>query len=315
MPQAVYLQTARDGELRKRVRRARNLLNPCAVCPRNCNVDRPAEQRGFCRIGQRAMVSSYGPHHGEETPLVGRGGSGTIFFTSCNLGCVFCQNFEISHELGGREVEAEELADTMVGLQRRGCHNINFVTPSHVVPQILEALEVAVVKGLTVPLVYNSGGYDSVETLRLLDGIVDIYMPDLKCMSPAFGEEYLNASNYPEIAKAAIREMHRQVGDLAIDEDGVAMRGLLVRHLVMPGGLADTDKAMAFLADEISRDTYVNVMDQYRPCGRAPEFQPIAASLTAQEYEEAVAAAKRAGVHRLDSRVGLRVLFRRNRGR
>lgn len=305
-----YIRLAEAGELTQRVAAARELLNPCCVCPRNCNVDRLAEQRGFCRVGSRAIVSSYSPHFGEEDPLVGRHGSGTIFFSSCNLGCVFCQNFEISHLMEGREVEAAELAAMMLELQRMQCHNINFVTPSHVVPQILEALELAVSKGLTVPLVYNSGGYDSVETLQLLDGVFDIYMPDFKCVDVEVSKEYLTAEDYYEVAKAALVEMHRQVGDLVINEDGIAERGLLVRHLVMPDGLAGTEEAMRFLAEEISPDTYVNVMAQYRPAGNAHEHPRIDRPISDEEHRVAVEAAKRAGIHRLDSRIARRLVIR-----
>jgi putative pyruvate formate lyase activating enzyme len=300
MSEPAYLALAHSDELRRRAALAIEPLRTCCLCPRNCNVDRLAEQKGFCQTGSRALVASYGPHFGEESPLVGMQGSGTIFFASCNLRCVFCQNYEISHRIEGEEIEPADLATIMLRLQRMGCHNINFVTPSHVVPQILAALEIAGAGGLCVPLVYNSGGYDSLEELRLLDGIVDIYMPDLKCMDRAVAREYLTAEDYPEVAQAAIREMHRQVGDLVVDSRGIAVRGLWVRHLVMPNGLAGTEAAMRFLADEISHDTYVNVMNQYRPCGRAREYPLLHSALTAQEYRAAVEAARRAGLHRLD---------------
>jgi len=311
MPDAAYVELARSGELARRVEQARERLRRCELCPRNCGVDRLAEgPKGFCRTGVRAIVSSFAPHFGEEAPLVGRHGSGTIFFASCNLRCVFCQNFEISHLMEGRAVEAEELAAMMLRLQSLGCHNINLVTPSHVVPQILEALAVAVERGLRVPLVYNTGGYDSVETLRLLDGVVDIYMPDLKTLDSQVAAAYLTAEDYPEVARAAIAEMHRQVGDLVLDSEGIALRGLLVRHLVMPGDLATTEEAMRFLAEEISPETYVNLMDQYRPCGRAAEFPEINRRPTVSEYNRALEAARRAGIRRFDSRDRRRFLFR-----
>ncbi|MCX8036184.1 MAG: radical SAM protein [Candidatus Sumerlaeia bacterium] len=302
-----YLKLFRSGELHKRATAAHQALAHCTLCPRNCGVNRLNNELGYCRTGARAIVSSFGPHFGEEEPLVGRGGSGTIFFASCNLCCVFCQNFEISHEMEGREVEPPSLAGIMLHLQDAGCHNINFVTPSHVVPQILAALELAVERGLRLPLVYNTGGYDALETLRLLDGIVDIYMPDLKCMDREVARTYLTAEDYPDVVRAALREMHRQVGDLVLDDRGIALRGLLVRHLVMPNGLAGTDAAMRFLADEISRNTYVNVMAQYRPCGLADHYAPLARPISGAEYRAAVEAALAAGLTRLDERVARRL--------
>ncbi|MBM3333601.1 radical SAM protein [Candidatus Sumerlaeota bacterium] len=308
--EAAYIALARSGELKRRIEQAREQLRHCQLCPRNCAVDRLGGEQGFCQTGARAMVSSASPHFGEEDPLVGRCGSGTIFFTSCNLKCVFCQNFDISHLGEGREVEPDELASMMLALQRMGCHNINFVTPTHVVPQILEALEVAIENGLRVPLVFNTGGYDSVETLRLLDGVVDIYMPDLKFMDRDAAGRYVNAEDYPDAAKEAMREMRRQVGDLVLDDDGIALRGLLVRHLVMPNGLAGADEAMRFLANEISRDTYVNVMAQYRPCGFAHKYIGINRPINSGEYRAAVDAAIAAGLHRLDSRARPQRVFR-----
>ena len=221
-------------------------MSPCRVCPRRCKVDRLSDEKGICQTGAKAVVSSYAPHFGEESPLVGSGGSGTIFFTHCNLLCLFCQNYEISHLGQGLETDAGQLASMMVSLQRQGCHNINFVTPSHVVPQILAALPKAIEKGLTVPLVYNSSGYDSPETLKLLEGIIDIYMPDFKFWNRESAKRYAKAPDYPEVAQKAILEMHRQVGDLVMDDEGVAVKGLLVRHLVMPGGLEETREDIAF---------------------------------------------------------------------
>ena len=302
MSQAGYLKLHQEGKLAGIIEESTKRLSPCMVCPRHCRVDRLAGEKGVCRTGSRAIVSSYAPHFGEESPLVGSGGSGTIFFTNCNLLCLFCQNYEISHLGQGIETDSGQLASMMVSLQRQGCHNINFVTPSHVVPQIVAALPKAVDKGLTIPLVYNSSGYDSPETLKLLEGIIDIYMPDFKFWHQETAKRYAKAPDYPEVARQALLEMHRQVGDLVVGDDGVAVRGLLVRHLVMPGGLDETGEIMRFLAQEISRDTYVNVMDQYRPCGKAYECPPIDRRLTNEEYREALRSAKDAGLHRLDEK-------------
>jgi len=294
--------------LAKRIAAARGRLSPCRVCPRQCKVDRLADEKGVCRTGAKAVISSYAPHFGEESPLVGSGGSGTIFLTHCNLLCVFCQNYEISHLGQGVETDEGQLASMMVSLQRQGCHNINFVTPSHVVPQIIAALPKAINKGLTVPLVYNSSGYDEVETLQLLHGIFDIYMPDFKFWTRDSAKRFAKAPDYPEVARKAILEMHRQVGDLVLDKEGVATRGLLVRHLVMPGGLDETREIVRFLAREVSVDTYVNIMDQYRPCGRAHQYSPIDRRLTNDEFQEALKLAGEAGLQRLDEKDWLRIL-------
>jgi putative pyruvate formate lyase activating enzyme len=250
-----YLHLYESGELTVRIEKSPAVLEECRLCPRRCKVNRLADQKGVCKTGWLAMVASYAPHFGEEAVLVGESGSGTIFFSHCNLGCVFCQNYSISHLGEGNEVASDRLAAMMIGLQEMGCHNINFVTPSHVVAQILEALPEAIAKGLRVPLVYNSSGYDSVETLALLDGVVDIYMPDFKFWDRESSLRLAGALDYPERARAAITEMHRQVGDLIIDKRGIARRGLLVRHLVMPAGLAETRSILEFLADKISADT------------------------------------------------------------
>ena len=231
---AAYLRLAAKGELHNRVECARRILEDCELCPRCCHVNRLKGELGQCRTGERAVVSSYGPHFGEEAPLVGTGGSGTIFFAHCNLHCVFCQNCSISQLGEGSEVSSQDLAHMMLSLQHRGCHNINLVTPTHVVPQILEALELAVADGLNIPLVYNCGGYESVDTLRLLDGIVDIYMPDMKYADSSIARQYSGVEDYAAVNRAAVKEMHRQVGDLQIDDQGIAVRGLLVRHLVLP---------------------------------------------------------------------------------
>jgi putative pyruvate formate lyase activating enzyme len=264
-------------------------------------VDRTAGETGTCKTGRRAVVASYNAHFGEERPLVGRNGSGTIFFSHCSLQCNFCQNYEISHLGEGCAVADDQLATIMLELQQAGCHNINLVTPSHVVPQILNAVYLAAQQGLSLPLVYNCSGYDRVETLQLLDGIVDIYMPDFKFWNAEVARDTCNAPDYPELAQHALLEMHRQVGDLVIDKtSGLAVKGILVRHLVLPGGLAGTAKIMAFLANSLSRNTYVNVMSQYRPCGRAREMPALAVALSPAEYDQAVRAAKAAGITRLD---------------
>jgi putative pyruvate formate lyase activating enzyme len=263
-------------------------------------VNRLAGENGKCHITKKVMVSSYGPHFGEEAPLVGSHGSGTIFFTYCNLRCVFCQNYTISQRGEGSEVDKEKLARMMLSLQDKGCHNINLVSPTHVVPYILDALELAADMGLHLPLVYNSGGYDSVETLELLEGIVDIYMPDMKYSDDRTAEQLSGIKNYPLINKAAIKEMHRQVGDLQIDQEGIAQRGLLVRHLVLPNGLAGTREMVRFLAREVSDNTYVNIMAQYHPCHRAFDISSVARSPSKQEFQEAIDLAQQQGLHRLD---------------
>lgn len=306
---SAYLRALEEGTLQSKVEQARELMIQCRVCPRFCAVNRLEDETGFCLTGRLAIVSSAGPHFGEESPLVGSGGSGTIFFASCNLKCIFCQNFEISNLMEGKQADARRLADVMLGLQRAGCHNINFVTPSHVVPQILEAVHLGALDGLNVPLVYNTGGYDLVETLEILDGVVDIYMPDLKFMDSRISDVLMSAPDYPERVKAAVREMHRQVGDLAIDEQGIATRGLLVRHLVMPDGIAGTREAMRFLATEVSTNTFVNIMNQYRPCGRAFAHPSTNRSLTRAEYLQAIEEAREEGITRLDERVGYRLRF------
>lgn len=296
---ASYRRLWEAGQLQERVTLARERLRNCQVCPRHCQVNRLEGEKGFCQVGSQAFVASYGPHFGEEKPLRGKHGSGTIFLGSCNLRCVYCQNYEISHLREGRDVSPDELAEMMLSLQDQGCHNINFVTPSHQVPQMLEGLLIAAERGLSVPLVYNTSAYDDVDTLRLLDGIVDIYLPDFKYADPDYGLRYSKVEDYPTFAKIAFKEMHRQVGDLVMDEEGIAIRGLLVRHLVLPGGLAGTSQVMRFLAEEISKDTYVNVMDQYRPCFRAFEHPPLDRRITQDEFDQAVEACKACGLHRL----------------
>ncbi len=298
---ASYLSLAASGELAKRVEAAYRHLEDCDLCARYCRVNRRKGIEGaVCRTGERALVSSYGAHHGEEDPLRGREGSGTIFFAWCNLRCVFCQNWDISQRGIGREVEPREIADMMLELQATGCHNINLVSPSHVVAQVIAAVDDAAARGLRLPLVYNTGGYDSLEALALLDGVVDIYMPDMKYGDSALARKYSKVRDYVAVNRAAVKEMHRQVGDLALDERGIAQRGLLVRHLVMPNGIAGSEQVLSFLANDISRNTYLNLMEQYRPCYRADGFPGIDRSVSGEEYRVALAIAARYGLSRLD---------------
>jgi len=271
------------------------VLASCVLCPRKCRVNRLAGEIGYCGVGADPVIASSGPHFGEEPPLVGRRGSGTVFFTGCNLGCVFCQNYEISHIKEGRRCTVDALADVMLQLQALGCHNVNWVTPTHQAPAIMAALEMARSSGLTVPTVFNCGGYESVETLRMIEGRVDIYMPDAKFSRRETAERYCSAPDYPESMKAALKEMRRQVGDLVI-RDGVAVRGLLVRHLVMPDHGDESKEVLDFLANEVSPDTYVNIMDQYRPAYRAHEFPQISRPVSRAEYLDAMGHAERLGL-------------------
>ncbi len=295
-----YLRLLENGELRRRASEAADALADCTLCPRQCHADRRRDvSQSYCQTGRAALVASAFAHHGEEDCLRGRQGSGTIFFCQCNLRCVFCQNFDISRRSSGRTVSDEQLARIMLDLQDQGCHNINLVTPSHVVPQILEALAVAAERGLLLPLVYNSGGYDRPETLRLLEGVIDVYMPDFKFWNSATARELARAEDYPQTARAALKEMHRQVGDLVLDRRGLARRGLLVRHLVMPGGLEETRGILRFLAREISSETFVNIMPQYRPAGLAARYPSITRPLSRAEYEQALSLARAEGLRRL----------------
>ncbi len=302
-----YRALLSTGELRRRVQFAYDRLHACDFCGRKCRVDR-YETVGVCRTGVQARVSSYGPHFGEEDPLRGYRGSGTIFFAWCNLNCQYCQNYDISQLGHGQEVEPEDIAAMMLALQAQGCHNINFVSPTHVLAPILAAVLIAAEAGLRLPLVWNTGGYDSLEALALLDGVVDIYMPDMKYADAEIAHRYSRVRDYPAVNQAAVKEMHRQVGDLVLDKRGIALRGLLVRHLVLPGGLAGTAEIARFLAEEVSRNTYINIMDQYRPCYRAHEYPPLDRPITRQEHEAAVEAAREAGLHRFDRRAP-RLLF------
>ncbi len=296
-----YLSLLRSGELKKRVELAQIHMKNCDLCPRYCHVDRyQGSQGAICRTGELAVVHSFTPHHGEEQPLSGWTGSGTVFFSHCNLRCLFCQNWDISHKGMGVETSTEKLAGMMLSLQQLGCHNINFVSPSHVVAQIIEAVLLAAEGGLRLPLVFNTGGYDSIEALGLLDGIIDIYMPDMKYADADIAHRYSRIKEYPTINQRAVKEMHRQVGDLILDEQGIAKRGLLIRHLVLPNRLAGANELMAFIAQELSKDTYINIMAQYHPCYRADDHPPLDRPINQHEYLQAVEIAHRHGLHRLD---------------
>ncbi len=299
-----YLELLRSGELEERVKSAYEHLSDCDLCGWECHIDR-RERTGACKTGMQALVSSYGPHHGEEDPLRGWRGSGTIFFAWCNLRCQFCQNYDISQLGHGRAVTPAQLATMMLELQEQGCHNINFVSPSHVVAQILAATLIAAQAGLRLPLVYNTGGYDSPAALALLDQVFDIYMPDIKYADERIAKKCSKIPNYPATNQAAIKEMHRQVGDLVLDEQGIAQRGLLVRHLVMPNALAGTTEIARFLALNVSVDTYINVMGQYRPSYKADRYEELNRPPTRQELEDARRAVQDAGLHRLDRRRGV----------
>lgn len=299
-----YLKLFRSGELQERAKKAVAWLADCRACPRDCGVNRLENKTAVCKTGRLAIVSSYFPHFGEEDCLRGWNGSGTIFFSMCNLRCVFCQNFDISQIKSGRETSPEALAQMMLELQHLGCHNINFVTPEHVVPQILEALPLAVERGLRLPIVYNTSAYDALESLHLMDGIVDIYMPDFKFWDERLSLKYLKAKDYPAAARQALKEMHRQVGPLKMDERGLAKQGILVRHLVMPDDIANTQAIMEFLATELSPDTYVNIMDQYRPAGKVSrdKYEVINRPTIRAEVRQAIQTAREAHLWRFDQR-------------
>ena len=309
--EAAYRRLLRDGELDERVCRARDELRACRACPRACAVDRTAGELGVCRTGREAIVASAFAHVGEESCLVGRRGSGTIFFSRCNLHCVFCQNHDLSQRRDGVECTPERIAELALQLQGWGCHNVNFVTPEHVVPQVVEAIAVAAGCGLRVPIVYNTSAYDSLASLKLLDGLVDIYMPDFKFWEPESARRYSDAEDYPERAREALREMHRQVGPLRCDADGVALRGVLVRHLVLPEMVAESAAILRWLATELSVDTYVNVMVQYHPChqvGTRDEtgqirFPELNRRPAPEELAAAATAAREAGLWRLEGTV------------
>ncbi len=300
-----YIHCYESGELDRRVDEAVASLADCHVCPWDCGINRLEDEWRVCRTGRYARVASYFPHFGEEDCLRGWNGSGTIFFAWCNLRCVFCQNFDISQQKAGEEVRPQELAAIMLELQKIGCHNINFVTPEHVVPQVLEALPHAIRGGLRLPIVYNTSAFDSLQSLRHMEGIVDIYMPDIKYWRDDSAKRYVKSPQYPAAARAAIAEMHRQVGPLQLDERGLARRGVLVRHLLMPDSLDETGEIMRFLSDDISPDTYVNIMSQYRPAGKVggDNYAEINRRVTPEEMQLAFTVAREAGLHRFDERI------------
>ncbi|MBS7651079.1 radical SAM protein [Candidatus Bathyarchaeota archaeon] len=296
----VYLSSYENGVLDERLERLYKILESCELCPRKCRVNRMRGERGYCKSGMEVMVSSFNPHFGEEDPLVGTGGSGTVFLTNCNLLCVYCQNYEISHLGYGSAVREDKVAEYMISLQRRGCHNINFVTPTHYTPQLVKAIKLAILKGLNLPIVWNCGGYENVETIKLLEGIVDIYMPDMKYGRSDTAKEYSNAPDYFERCKEAVREMHRQVGDLVI-ENGIAKKGLLIRHLVLPEDGAGSEEVLRFIAEEISKNTYINIMDQYRPMYKAYKYDGLKRRPTFEEYGRVVKLARKFGLERGES--------------
>lgn len=296
-----YLALERSGRLAEREERLVAFYESCHLCPRNCRVNRLKGETGVCQATARVKISSAFPHFGEEKPLVGQRGSGTIFFSNCGLRCVFCQNYTISIEGEGVEISDDQLAETMVKVQSFGCHNINLVTPTHYVPNIVRALRRAIQRGLKIPLVYNTSGYETLEVLELLNGIIDIYLPDLKYMQPGFAAKYSSgAYNYPYYAKAAVKEMNRQVGELRFDERGIARRGVILRHLILPNRISGTEELIKFVADELSAGTYVNLMGQYRPEYKAGEYPEINRRIKRSEYQEALTWARKAGLVRLD---------------
>ncbi|MGF7058379.1 radical SAM protein [Brassicibacter mesophilus] len=296
MKRPSYLDLLHNGELMKKVNILNKMLEECVLCPHQCKVNRKKGERGYCRTLENPIVSGAQPHFGEEQELIGNYGSGTIFFSHCNLGCVFCQNYEISHCGEGEEVSVNRLAAMMIYLKNKGCHNINLVSPSHIVPQIVEAIFIASQNGLDIPIVFNSNGYDLTDTIGLLDGIVDIYMPDIKFSDDNVAFKYLGVKDYYSIAKNAVIEMYKQVGNLKTDQNGIAYRGLLIRHLVMPYNIAGTEKIMQFISDKLSKDTYVNIMAQYYPSYKAHDIERLKRRITLDEYEAAVNAAKEAGL-------------------
>lgn len=297
MHQPSYLALYESGELEDRVVQLTKKLEACTLCPRGCKVNRLKGELGFCKAGWNPVVSSFFPHFGEERPLVGRYGSGTIFLTHCNLKCNFCQNYDISHLGSGENLSIQKVAQMMIYLQMQGCHNINLVTPTHYAPQIVAALPYAIRMGLELPIVYNCGGYESLEVIELLDGIVDIYMPDAKFSNVEHAKHFANAPDYYNVLKSVLKEMHRQVGVLKI-KDGIAYQGLLIRHLVMPNGVAGSEEILKFIAEELSTDSYVNIMNQYHPCFEAIDEPLIDRRITSAEYHWAIELAKKFGLHR-----------------
>ena len=299
--QPAFLQAEREGKLRQLEKELWEIYRDCRCCPRRCGANRLAGEKGVCSSTAKLKVHAAAPHYGEERPLVGSGGSGTVFFSCCNLLCCFCQNWQINHRGDGSFISHDDLADMMIGLQQRGCHNINLVTPTHVLPNIVRALRLAIARGLMIPLVYNTGGYDSLEIVKKLEGVVDIYLPDYKYVDGRLAAKYSSgAADYPEVAAAVIKEMHRQVGDLQTDERGIARRGLIIRHLVMPENIAGTDRFVRWVARELSVDTYVNIMNQYHPAHKATEYAELSRRITRDEWLQAMTWAREAGLHNLD---------------
>ncbi len=291
-----YLESYNNAKLKRLAEETLKMLEFCSLCPRKCQVNRLKNELGFCKTGFKPKVCSSMPHHGEEPPISATHGSGTIFFSHCNMACVYCQNYEFSQSEEGREVDFEELAGFMLELQGLGCHNINLVTPTHVLPQILKALSIAIPKGLNIPIVYNTGGYELAQIIKLLDGIIDIYLPDMRYADNDMAIQYSLAPDYPKYNQEALKEMHRQVGVAKINNEGIIERGLIIRHLVLPNNIAGTDKIMAFIANELSRGTYISLMSQYFPCYKAAQFKEISRRITYQEYEDAKRAMEKYGL-------------------
>jgi len=292
-----YLQSYHNGNLSKVIEEAFQMLESCSICPRRCKVNRLKNEKGFCKTGRKAKVCSFMPHHGEEPPISGEQGSGTIFFSSCNMHCVYCQNYAFSQMGEGREVEEEELADFMLQLQDMGCHNLNLVTPIHVLPQILKALSLAIPKGLKLPLVYNTGGYELPEIIKTLDGIVDIYLPDMRYADPGMAIKYSSAPNYPQYNQQSVKEMQRQVGVAKINNRGIIKRGLIIRHLVLPQNIAGTEEIMQFISEALSPETYISLMSQYFPCYQATQSPEIFRRISYEEYAKAQAAMHKYGLY------------------
>jgi len=295
-----YLNLLNNNELEKRTKALYQKLEKCDICPNNCNINRLKGEKGVCNTPDKLIISSYGPHFGEESPLVGNHGSGTVFFTNCNLKCVFCQNYEISQHGDGYEVSPDFLAAIFLSLQENRCHNINLVTPTHQIPGIVKAIFIAAREGLKIPIVYNSGGYDSMESLRLLEGIIDLYMPDFKYWDQKIALKLSKVREYPHFAREALKEMQRQTGCLVTDKHGIAQKGLIVRHLVLPENYAGTEEVVKFISNEISKDTYINIMDQYRPCFNAGKYSAISRPISNVEYKLAIENAKKYGLWRFD---------------
>lgn len=292
-----YLESYHNGKLDRIVEEAFRMLKYCCICPRKCGINRLKNEKGFCKTGLKPKVYSFTAHHGEEPPISGSRGSGTIFFSNCNMSCVYCQNYEFSQLGEGREVEFEELADFMIQLQNMGCHNINLVTPTHLMPQILKALGMAINKGLEIPLVYNTGGYELTEIIKLLEGIVDIYLIDMRYADNDMAIKYSCAPDYPRYNQEALKEMHRQVSVVKIDNEGIIERGLIIRHLVLPHNISGTDKIMRFIARELSKDTYISLMSQYTPYYKAARFKDISRRITYEEYADSQKAMQRYGLY------------------